>query len=118
MFKLDSNTKLFVELYAKPTDTYLLTMDDAQYASCSICVYISSDSSMATGLEEQSFWALGEGSLMLKVADSTRVAGSMQKIRLRQVTSSLHDFTEVNNGCTVTIDDVEFDMAYSMPFAP
>jgi hypothetical protein len=118
VLRLDANAKLTIEPYGQTSGTYKLTADDAQYESCMICVFINASSDMATGSALQSFWALGQGELTLTRADNIGLAGMMRDLKFRQVTRTDADFTEVNNGCTVTIHEVQFDMLYVVPVVP
>jgi len=91
---------------------YLLTADDAKRDTCGICVSIDVYFDNASGNVWQPFWARDQGELMLTKADSTGLAGTMHNLKFRRVSPA--DFNvDVNNGCMVTIEKIEFNMGYS-----
>ena len=115
---LNANANLTLDLYDTTVAVHPLTMTDAQFDTCNVCVYIESNSGTATGMMPQALWALGQGELTLTKADSTGLTGSMQGLKLRQVTTAQVAFTEIDNGCMVAIDDVQFDLPYDAPTTP
>lgn len=95
--------------------TYALTDSDSRKASCGICVVIEADIDPSTSKSSQTYFALGQGTLQLDKADATQLAGRMLGLKLRHVDLTGDSTREINDGCTVTIDHVEFDVMYSPP---
>lgn len=112
---------LFLQLYnnmgqhgvVNAPGTYSLTASDAKFEACGICAEIDTDFDSTAKKFSQTFLALGQGTLRLTFADSTRLAGSMHDLEFRHVDTSSNSTVDVNDGCVVTVEDVEFDMTYS-----
>lgn len=119
-FKLNGNinspAQLNVELFNRfgqhgdlgMSGTFDLTAVDAGgHDGCGICVWISFD--LPSISISQEFWALDQGKLRLDVVDSNRLAGALYGLKLREVIMVDEDVVDVQNGCSVTIHDIEFD---------
>ncbi len=125
-FQLTSQQELVVGLYDNTGQhgtltqpgTYPLLADDARDETCGICVALYVDFDTGASTNSVTYQAFGQGDLQLSTADSTRLAGSIHNLRLRHVTTTDTSTTEINDGCTVTIEDVEFDMLYSPAALP
>jgi hypothetical protein len=91
--------------------SYALAASDSKLETCAIClrIYVDVDKD---GNAAETYMALGQGSLVLTAADSTRFAGRMLGLKFRHVDNSGSATREVSDGCTVAVDDVEFDMTY------
>jgi hypothetical protein len=91
---------------------YDLFPSDATLQSCGICITIHVDFRTPLEAGVDVYRAIGQGHLKLMKADTTGMAGSLNNLKLRMVDDNDVD---VNNGCSITIEDVEFDAAYSTP---
>ncbi len=123
LFLLNTDTKpdvLDVSLYdnmgghgiLNKVGSYTLTAGDAKLETCGICVGVYVDFDRDTSMFSQSYLALAQGSLVLTTVDSTRMAGRLQGLKFRHVNNSGGSTKDINDGCFVTIDDVQFDMTY------
>lgn len=93
--------------------TYLLGPADSKLETCGICAGIYADYDRDTNMFSQTFMALAQGSLILTTADASGLAGRLQGLKFRRVDISGNVTREISDGCTVTIDDVRFDVTYS-----
>jgi hypothetical protein len=94
--------------------TYSLTAGDAKLETCGICAAVQTNfDNNATPKYSQTYFALTQGSLTINSATTTtRLVGRMQSLKFRRVNLSSSGTVDVNDGCLVTIGDVEFDMMY------
>lgn len=93
--------------------TYLLSAADAKLETCGICLFVDADYDRSAGTSSQTFMALGQGTLTLTTATTTRMVGRLGGLKFRHVDISGSVTREIADGCTVAIDDVRFDMSYS-----
>lgn len=93
--------------------TYSLTASDARIETCGICLEVDTDFDSSASSFSQTFWADPQGSLTISRADSTGLAGRIQGLRFRHVNIASGASTDIDDGCSVTIEDVEFDLSYS-----
>jgi len=94
--------------------TYQLARADATTTDCGICVAIYSDFATPAGMESWAYPAFGQGSMTLTVANNSRLAGSLHDLKLRHVIASdTADDVELHDGCSISVEDVEFDVQYS-----
>jgi hypothetical protein len=96
--------------------SYSLLAGDAKLETCGVCVQIGTDFDSAAKAFTQTYWAVAQGTLTLSKADSTGLKGRMQNLKLRHVEIG-GSTRDVNDGCQVTVADVQFDMAYQAPVA-
>lgn len=96
--------------------SYALTSGDAAFASCGICVALYADFDASSKTFSQTYFAVTQGTLVLDMFDTTGIRGSLHGLQFRQVDQSTG--RDVANGCTVTIDDVEFAAQWSTSVAP
>lgn len=94
--------------------TYSLSVSDAKWETCGLCVFIEAD--YDPGIHDFAEWYLARsGSLQL---DNTtgRLAGTLSNLELRHVlvTSSPLKTTETNDGCITKVDQVIFDLPYEV----
>jgi hypothetical protein len=90
--------------------TYSLLPADAQFPpSCGICISLQVDfrTPLEAGIDVYN--AFGMGTLILMKADSIGMTGSLHNLKFRPVDDNDED---VNNGCFITMEDVEFDAVY------
>lgn len=93
---------------------YTVTAADAKLETCGICLLVNTDfDSSGAGSFRETFMAQAQGTLSLTTATTTRLAGRIQRLKLRRVDNSGGVTREVADPCSVTIDDVVFDMPYS-----
>ncbi|HET7502038.1 MAG TPA: hypothetical protein VFK02_13570 [Kofleriaceae bacterium] len=117
----DKPDSLFLQLYdnmgahgvVNAQGTYSLTASDAKLETCGICASINTDYDLNTDDFSQTFFAVGQGTLELTFADSTRLAGRLQDLEFRHVDLSGDTTVDIKDGCVVTVEDVEFDVMYS-----
>lgn len=94
--------------------TYQLVIADASTHACGICVATYSDFPAAAGTESWTYQAFGQGTMTLTMADSIRLSGSLHDLKFRHVMDSDNaDDVELNDGCSISVEDVEFDVPYS-----
>jgi hypothetical protein len=96
-----------------PGPTIQLTATDAKPETCGICASIEADFDSTTKTFGGTYAALGQGDLSLTTADTTRLAGSLHNLKFRHIDPSGGN-RDIDDGCTVTIDTVEFDLMYSV----
>lgn len=122
-FALSDTTNLFVGLYndaGRDVTTpmlYQLTDDDALDETCGICVSMEIEAAAGTDTVVRKYQAFGEGQLNLTRSDSTGLAGTMQKLRLRHVDPADGMTMEINDGCEIAIDMITFDMPFTSAVA-
>ncbi len=92
--------------------TYALTTGDAKLETCGICALVYTDYDRTTSRFLETFMARAEGTFTVTAATSTRLAGRIQRLRFRRVDLSGGATRELDDPCSVIIDDVVFDMTY------
>lgn len=126
-----NNASMEIRLYDKLGGHGILNMDgvsqsltpeDAEFGTCGICVAISVEFNTETGVVNQEFRAF-EGKLALRTANSVQLDGSMHDLKFRHVitqsTTTGYMTTELNDGCFITVHDIEFNKMYDdSPVAP
>lgn len=85
---------------------------DTKFESCGICAFVNTDFDRNASTFAETFMAQAQGTLNITTATSTRLAGSLRGLKFRHVDISNGSTTEVPDHCTVTIDNVVFDMTY------
>lgn len=93
--------------------SYALGAADARLETCGLCIAIYTDFDSSTKMFSGAYLALGQGTLTLTKADATGLAGRLQGLKLRHVDLSSNTTKETGDGCSVTVEDVRFDMPYS-----
>lgn len=97
--------------------TYALTAIDTKSEDCGLCVGIYVDFDSSANKFAENYWALAQGTLTLTKSDTTGLTGRLQGIKVRHVEIANRVTPESVDGCTSTIDDVEFDLPYNPPTA-
>jgi hypothetical protein len=92
--------------------TYSLKTSDQILASCGICLFVYGDFDAATSKFAQRFMPVAQGTLRITRADAAGLAGQLQGLRFREVTTEGTP-QDVPGGCTVEVRDVRFDLAYT-----
>lgn len=124
LFLLDTDPKpdsLFMALFdgkgghgaLSAPGTYALTASDAQIGICGICIEVNADFDSSTSTFSQTFWADPQGTLTISRADNTGLAGRIQGLKFRHVNIANGISSDIDDGCSVTVEDVEFDLSYS-----
>jgi hypothetical protein len=93
--------------------TYAITPADSKLETCGICLLVNTDYDSVAGTFLETFLAEPQGTLTITAATSTRLAGSIKRVKFRRVDISGGVTKEVADPCSVTVDDVVFDMTYS-----
>jgi len=95
--------------------TYQLTSADSKLETCGICVLIGADFNSTTQSFAQDYVPRMQGQLQITTATTTQLIGSMQKLVLRHVNldTGTQTTTDASDGCTTTIDEIDFNLTYS-----
>jgi len=95
--------------------TYQLTAADSKLETCGICALAGADFNTATNSFAQDYVASMRGQLQITTATTTQLIGSMQDLELRHVylDTTMNTTTDANDGCTVAINEIDFNLAYS-----
>lgn len=97
--------------------TYPLTPGDAKLETCGICVVIFTNYDSSAKTFSQDYLANAQGALTVTRSDATGLAGRIRTLSFRHVDLS-GPTQDINDGCKATIEDIEFDLAYSATAAP
>ncbi|HEX4418087.1 MAG TPA: hypothetical protein VH165_09335 [Kofleriaceae bacterium] len=94
--------------------TYSLIAGDTALGTCGICVIVSADYDSMTQSTAQTYVPRAMGDLQINTASATQLVGAMHGLVLRHVNLDTNSgtTTDVNDGCTVQIDEVDFNMTY------
>ncbi len=95
--------------------TYPINAADAKLETCGICALVNTDFDSAASSFRETFMAEARGSLTIISASSTRLSGRISSLKFRRVDNSSGVTREVADPCSVTINDVFFDMTYPTP---
>jgi hypothetical protein len=93
--------------------TYGVAAADAKLETCGICLFVNTDYDSVANKFLETFMAEPQGTLTITAATPARLAGRIQRLKFRRVDLSGGVTEEVADPCSVTIDDVVFDMAYA-----
>lgn len=93
--------------------SYTVTAADSKLETCGICLVIGVDYDSVAKKYAQTFMAEARGSLVLTKADATGLTGRMRQLKFRRVDNSSGVTKEVADACSVTVDDVVFDLPYT-----
>jgi hypothetical protein len=93
--------------------TYSLTAADSRVETCGICLGIFVDFDRATTTFAQTYQARGQGTLTVTKADAQQLAGRIQGLTFRHVDTTGSTTREIDDGCTVRVADVQFDLSYA-----
>lgn len=92
--------------------TYPINASDAKLETCGICALVNTDFDSTTSTFRETFMAEARGSLTIVSASATRLSGRIGSLKFRRVDNSSGVTREISDPCTVTINDVYFDMMY------
>lgn len=92
--------------------TYPINASDAKLETCGICALVNTDFDSTASTFRETFMAEARGSLTIVSASPTRLSGRVSSLRFRRVDNSSGVTREISDPCTVTINDVYFDMTY------
>src|SRR5262249_13265073 len=94
---------------------YQLTSNDSRLETCGICVLAGADFNSMTQSYAQDYVPRAQGQLQITTATTTQLIGSMQDLVVRHVNldTDTHTTTDASDGCTTTIDEIDFNLTYS-----
>jgi hypothetical protein len=93
--------------------TYAITAADSRPDTCGICLTAATNFDSKTSKYSGFYFASAQGTLMLTTMDGNGAIGRLTGLKLRHANITNGTIVDLNDGCTSTIEDVEFTASYS-----